>query len=123
MANFFEIFEGYMTNLLKIFEPHIKNLFNESSKFVQVSFNRIRIDQPNPNSKIGLKHSQAVVLVFENDVIRIFEDATRNQLLRDLENYKNSLRKLIIRELENYDNDGDLGLAFIISVDSEATDL
>jgi hypothetical protein len=113
-----------MPDLIYLFKTHIdENIFETDAEFVSDDVNKIRIDQLNRNSTNGHKYKRAIVLIFDQDVIKQFEEAVKLGLTRLSSRYKYSLRKLIVTSLHSYDPDGDRGSAFQISIDSRATDL
>lgn len=113
-----------MPDLIDLFKTHIdENIFEPDAEFVSDGVNKIRIDQLNRNSTNGHKYKQSIVLIFDQDVIKQFEEAVNLGLTQVLNQYKYSLRKLLISSLNAYDPDGDKGSAFKISIDSRATDL
>jgi hypothetical protein len=112
-----------MPDLISLFKTHIdENIFETDAEFVSDSVNKIRINQLNRNSTKSYRYKQSIVLIFEQDVIKKFEEAYDLGLMKGLEKYKYSLRKFLVASLSAYDPDGYKGSAFKISIDSRATD-
>lgn len=111
-----------MVDLIGLFKDHICDLFDENAEYESDEISKIRIDQPNGNSKVGFKKARSIILNIDTDVILSFTEAKQHQL-KEFNNYKFSLRRLIIRRLAEYDPDGDKNTAFKIQIDSRAMDL
>jgi len=111
-----------MVDLIGLFKEHIDDLFDPDSEYESNGVSKIRVDQPNPNSRNGFKSARSVVLDFDKDVIDVFRWAKGNQL-EELNNYKFSLRRLVMVRLQEYGPDGDKSAAFKIHIDSRATAL
>lgn len=112
-----------MSDLIALFVPHIKDMFIPGASFTVIPNNRIRIDLPNPMSKIGLRTGQSIVLNFEPYVIAAYDDASKAGDTSILQKYVKSLRSVIQARIVDYDPDGDKTSAFQIYLDSRATDL
>ncbi len=112
-----------MRDLISLFKPHIENLFDSEAKFVSNNISKIRVDQPNRVSRKGFKDCRSIVLAFDEDVIKSFSQAEEQNLNKTIASYKFSLRRQVVNRMNDYDPDGDRNTAFLIHIDSRATDL
>lgn len=112
-----------MSGLVALFKPYFEQLFDKDAQCTEIPNNKIRIILTNLESKIGLKTSQSIVLVFESYVIEDYKNAIKNSQFDILNQYGKSLRNIISSRMLDYDSDGDKNVAFMIYLDSRATDL